>query len=215
MAIIQCRECGRDMSSEAKLCPHCGCPRKQRKRIPKKVIRWTLIVVALFLIVSAIAFAVVHTISLFVIDRWSEKDLCIYNSSGEVVIELHEEVEGHTRKHAEFWGYCDECKDVDRDDVFTYRGVARGDDALEALSKYNLDGAVYHANDSSATDSDIKTVFNENLETIVNEKDSFVIYIFLDDDFNTVKREPGMEYKYRILFSVFDSKISNYNVTEN
>lgn len=30
MAIKQCRECDKDVSSEAKLCPHCGAPTKKR-----------------------------------------------------------------------------------------------------------------------------------------------------------------------------------------
>ena len=28
MAMIQCKECGKELSSGAKFCPHCGCPNK-------------------------------------------------------------------------------------------------------------------------------------------------------------------------------------------
>lgn len=35
MAIIKCRECGADISSEAKACPHCGCPSKEKKPFPQ------------------------------------------------------------------------------------------------------------------------------------------------------------------------------------
>lgn len=52
MAMIQCRECGSDISSEAKLCPRCGCPSKVKKTIPKKLIVFVLI--ALMTILCAV-----------------------------------------------------------------------------------------------------------------------------------------------------------------
>jgi hypothetical protein len=34
--IVKCRECGKDVSTEANNCPHCGCPQKQEQiGIPK------------------------------------------------------------------------------------------------------------------------------------------------------------------------------------
>jgi predicted RNA-binding Zn-ribbon protein involved in translation (DUF1610 family) len=34
--LTKCRECGKDVSTEANTCPHCGCPQKEeRGNIPK------------------------------------------------------------------------------------------------------------------------------------------------------------------------------------
>ena len=49
MAIIQCRECGSDISSEAKACPKCGC---QRKKIMPMINAAVLIVFVAILCVS-------------------------------------------------------------------------------------------------------------------------------------------------------------------
>lgn len=49
MAVIKCKECGNDCSSEAKRCPHCGI--KVRKRVG--LITWLLGAVVIVVIVSA------------------------------------------------------------------------------------------------------------------------------------------------------------------
>lgn len=203
MAMIQCRECGADISSEAKLCPHCGCPRKQRKRIPKKVIWCTLIVLALTIIVSAIVFVV----SLFYVEGWSEKDLCLYDSSGEVVIELHKM--GSSRLgHVGFERICDYCEDINKDNLYTHRDVTIGDNALDALKKYNLNGAYYRKDDNYI---EIK---NEDIESILSEDNIFSLSILFDENFNTLVREPGMEYyKYKVTFWIEYGVIEDYDVT--
>ena len=33
MALIKCRECEREISSEARTCPHCGCRTRERKKL--------------------------------------------------------------------------------------------------------------------------------------------------------------------------------------
>jgi DNA-directed RNA polymerase subunit RPC12/RpoP len=33
MALIQCRECGRDISDQATACPHCGAPRVVQQKV--------------------------------------------------------------------------------------------------------------------------------------------------------------------------------------
>lgn len=54
MAIVKCRECNADISSEAKSCPQCGCPRKERKPIPKKIITIGVIFVVVIAAIVAI-----------------------------------------------------------------------------------------------------------------------------------------------------------------
>ena len=48
MAIVECHECGAQISSEAKLCPQCGAPNKQRKK--PRVLKWALIIVLLVVV---------------------------------------------------------------------------------------------------------------------------------------------------------------------
>ena len=38
MALITCPECGKDVSSTAKACPHCGCPITQKEAIDNKMV---------------------------------------------------------------------------------------------------------------------------------------------------------------------------------
>lgn len=61
MALIKCRECGKEISSEAKACPNCGCPVKTPEQ-PKKnnnvngcsgCLLTFLIVIGVFLITSS------------------------------------------------------------------------------------------------------------------------------------------------------------------
>ncbi len=57
MAMINCRECGADISSEAKACPHCGCPSKEKKQLPKlskKMVQILSACVAVGLIIALI-----------------------------------------------------------------------------------------------------------------------------------------------------------------
>lgn len=54
MAMIKCRECNSDISSEAKTCPHCGCSCKEKKPIPKKLIVIGSFVLAIIVITVAI-----------------------------------------------------------------------------------------------------------------------------------------------------------------
>lgn len=38
MALIKCNECGKEMSDNAKICPHCGCPLAVAKKVTKEEI---------------------------------------------------------------------------------------------------------------------------------------------------------------------------------
>ncbi len=36
MALLKCNDCGKDVSTEAEACPHCGCPQKEEQvGVPK------------------------------------------------------------------------------------------------------------------------------------------------------------------------------------
>ena len=35
MALIDCRECGKEISDKARTCPHCGCPSEEQERNQK------------------------------------------------------------------------------------------------------------------------------------------------------------------------------------
>ncbi len=50
MAIKQCKECGKEVSSQAKQCPHCGAPQKK----PFGIGRWLLIALAAFIFYALI-----------------------------------------------------------------------------------------------------------------------------------------------------------------
>jgi len=36
MALTKCLECGKEISTEAKTCPHCGTPKPHKSKIVKK-----------------------------------------------------------------------------------------------------------------------------------------------------------------------------------
>lgn len=46
MAMAKCRECGKEVSSEAETCPHCGIEKPARKSGLKKFATWAAIIVA-------------------------------------------------------------------------------------------------------------------------------------------------------------------------
>lgn len=55
MALIKCSECGKEISSNAKACPHCGNPTKNRKFDVDKEVS----ALKKFLIVGIVIFAIV------------------------------------------------------------------------------------------------------------------------------------------------------------
>ena len=48
MALISCRECGKDVSSEAKFCPHCGIEIKRGRKAKKVIIIGGLVLLGIF-----------------------------------------------------------------------------------------------------------------------------------------------------------------------
>ena len=59
MALINCPECGKEMSDSAAACPNCGCPnpnnKKAKKKIDKKIIvPVCLVVVAIICVISLV-----------------------------------------------------------------------------------------------------------------------------------------------------------------
>ena len=55
MAMIQCPECGKDLSSEATVCPHCGYPiKKSQKKVEKTNHKKSVKKPLLFVLISAI-----------------------------------------------------------------------------------------------------------------------------------------------------------------
>lgn len=50
MALIECKECKKDVSSEANICPHCGITLKSQKKIISKLIAVMVLVGAVFLV---------------------------------------------------------------------------------------------------------------------------------------------------------------------
>ena len=53
MALIQCNECGKEISDQAKVCPHCGAKTIKAKE-SKQNISKTLIIIAIIILVIAI-----------------------------------------------------------------------------------------------------------------------------------------------------------------
>ena len=50
MALIKCEECGKEVSTKAKTCPHCGAPVKTNKGInTMKIVKWITIVFVILL----------------------------------------------------------------------------------------------------------------------------------------------------------------------
>ncbi len=64
MALTKCRECRKEISSDARTCPHCGCPSDKEKRVAeikeqdKKGCAWIFAIIFIILaIISFIRFA--------------------------------------------------------------------------------------------------------------------------------------------------------------
>lgn len=55
MAMINCPECGREISSEAKICLNCGCPSKKLSEDKKQNRNW-LIATACMIVVCCVCF---------------------------------------------------------------------------------------------------------------------------------------------------------------
>jgi predicted nucleic acid-binding Zn ribbon protein len=53
MALVTCQECGKDVSSEAAACPHCGYSRKPQVK-KKKRFRWSVILITVILALLAV-----------------------------------------------------------------------------------------------------------------------------------------------------------------
>jgi hypothetical protein len=143
---------------------------------------------------------------------WSKKDLYIYDSSGQIIEKPHNwDNDGDRRLHA-FLGsaYCENCRE-DRESGITRKGVALGDDALEALSKYNLEGAfLAGVGEDSGELAD--------LEEAIKKHSAFTIVFYLDKSFNALTQEELVDkqinYKYQISFHVKNGKIISYSVYE-
>ena len=58
MALIKCKDCGYDVSTEAKTCPNCGAPTTQKRKTESatSVARIILMVLAIFSIVPVIMY---------------------------------------------------------------------------------------------------------------------------------------------------------------
>ncbi|MEX2399854.1 MAG: zinc-ribbon domain-containing protein [Rhodothermales bacterium] len=52
MALVECRECGRDVSDEADKCPHCGAPPTTAARMQQ--IAWAVSMIGLIILLFAI-----------------------------------------------------------------------------------------------------------------------------------------------------------------
>lgn len=144
---------------------------------------------------------------------WSKKDLYIYDSSGQIIEKPHNwGNNGDIKLHSNLGGgYCDNCRD-DYESGVTHKGVALGDDALEALSKYNLKGAYLQG----VRDDGGELV---DLEETIKKHSSFLISVYLDKKFNVLASEEcivdnHINYKYVISFFIKEGKIDSYVVNE-
>lgn len=59
MALINCPECGKEISDRAKACPHCGAPlrikkQKSEKSNRQKIVNKVILIVAIFVISAAL-----------------------------------------------------------------------------------------------------------------------------------------------------------------
>lgn len=137
---------------------------------------------------------------------WNKKDLYIYNLSGNIIERPHtwdENVPNHAILGTT---HCDICKDIDNENAATHRGVKIGDDAIEALSKYNLNGAYYRTNDG------IKEL--TSIEEIIKQNKTVSIYIWLDKKFKVLEQPTNSDYKYQIEFFIRDKVIEEYAIKE-
>ena len=142
--------------------------------------------------------------------KWSLGDFNIYNSSGEVIDRPHPPYSGGVYyEHISLGStHCDDCREDHRQGQ-TRKGVAIGDNAVEALSKYDLSGAYIRTGDYQ---SGIEWHELETLEKTVSENTTFFIFVWLDDNFNSVGRPTtDTSWKYVVSFLIRDNEIESYD----
>ena len=54
MAMTTCKECGKQVSTEAKACPHCGAAAPARKKAKGGIGKWLLVVFAIGVVVAVL-----------------------------------------------------------------------------------------------------------------------------------------------------------------
>ena len=102
MALINCPECGKEISNTVKECIHCGCPLKDKKKISKK----TIIIIIVLLMV---AFMVVKLNSSHTIQHTKLFEIMEYKQPSSIKEELGN---GYEYKSFDSGSTCEDYEDI-------------------------------------------------------------------------------------------------------
>ena len=150
MALINCPECGKEISDQAVSCPNCGLPIKKTKE--KKSFNKLFIIIPFVVIVLAvggfIAYRIIHTNSPeYVLKKYIEA----FNNRDEKEMEKYEyNYKNYTIVHSFYNILINE----ERDNVTTYKLINDGDD-----SKFIYDNTVTYIFSVKGSSSDISYIY--------------------------------------------------------
>ena len=168
----------------------------------KRIIAISLLVVSIFLV--GCSFQMPDLFSK--VDPWCKEDFMLYDQDGKIIERLTAgndyEIDAWKPEHGT-----------------TYRGVAVGDDAIEALKKYDLcyGKAVYGASNADMPETLTSDIDVENL-IITSEEEIIFIFAF-DEEYNPIDClsfiERGGVPAYAFGFTIEGGKISEINMMQN
>ncbi len=158
----------------------------------------------------ALLLAIMLCISMFLLSAcgtsksWNKKDFNIYNTDGDIIDSVH--IYSDPDQHVSLGSsHCDKCKDIDKSNAVTKRGVSIGDDAIESLKKYDLTYAHYYDGETMQELTD--------LETVINENESVQIIVYLNKNYKNIDSYDAKNKVYlRVSFDIRDGAIEGYDV---
>lgn len=138
MSLIKCPECSKEVSDQAKSCPHCGyvfSKNKTHSKIAVKLIAGICAVIAILVLISGINdFTKAKKKDLTATSKgnsfqWSMSDLALYDRQGNEVLYLSEKT--------------NKIKLSDSEGLSTFQGTSIGDNARTALDHYNFEDFIF------------------------------------------------------------------------
>ena len=84
MALVKCKECGKEVSDKAESCPNCGCPISKKKikdniqkvkvvkekKVKKKLAKWLIVVVSILILGGISAFLIIREVHKSDVNRY-------------------------------------------------------------------------------------------------------------------------------------------------
>lgn len=161
MALINCPECGKNISDTSENCIHCGYPIKKSKKINKKINKK---IVGLLIIVALVLIAVFNINNLFphTIKNTRLIKLMEYTSSADIKKDLGDDYEHRV------WDALNSTSDEYEDIIIDGKEYAKVEISYESNGDYER---IYLYSDSIWTEEEYKILIKDFIEQYGNEYD--------------------------------------------